>query len=49
MIPLALFTSDRRKMGPFVNSRFTTAVAWLITAAILFFNAELLWLIFRGV
>jgi manganese transport protein len=49
MIPLALFTSDRRKMGPFVNSRFTTAVAWLITAAILFFNAELLWLVFRGV
>src|SRR5215469_9362052 len=48
MIPLALFTSDRRKMGEFVNSRFTAAVAWLITAAILFFNAELLWLIFRG-
>jgi Mn2+/Fe2+ NRAMP family transporter len=35
-------------MGEFVNSRFTAAVAWLITAAILFFNAELLWLIFRG-
>jgi manganese transport protein len=48
IIPLVLFTSDRDKMGEFVNSRFTTAVAWLITAAILFFNAELLWLIFRG-
>ena len=48
MIPLALFSSDRRKMGEFVNSRFTAAVAWLITAAILFLNAELLWLIVRG-
>jgi Mn2+/Fe2+ NRAMP family transporter len=35
-------------MGGFVNSRFTTVVAWVVTAAILFFNAELLWLIFRG-
>lgn len=24
------------------------AVAWIVTAAILFFNFELLWLIFRG-
>ena len=48
IIPLVLFTSDRDKMGEFVNSRFTTAVAWLITATILFFNAELLWLIYRG-
>jgi hypothetical protein len=23
-------------------------VAWVVTAAILFFNGELLWLIFRG-
>src|ERR1700752_3881856 len=48
IIPLVLFTSDRDKMGESVNSRFTTAVAWLITATILFFNAELLWLIYRG-
>ena len=48
MIPLVQFTSERSKMGPFVNSRLTTIVAWIVTAAILFFNAELLWLIFRG-
>jgi len=35
-------------MGGFVNSRFTSVIAWVVTAAILFFNAELLWLIFRG-
>jgi manganese transport protein len=48
VIPLVQFTSERRKMGAFVNSRFTTVVAWIVTAAILFFNFELLWLIFRG-
>ena len=35
-------------MGEFVNSRFTMAVAWVVAAAILFFNAELVWLIFRS-
>jgi len=48
MIPLVQFTSERAKMGPFVNSRLTKAIAWVVTAAILFFNLELLWLIFRG-
>ncbi|HUL32277.1 MAG TPA: Nramp family divalent metal transporter [Candidatus Eisenbacteria bacterium] len=48
VIPLVQFTSDRAKMGEFVNSRATTFLAWCAAAAILFFNAELLWLIFRG-
>jgi manganese transport protein len=48
VVPLVRFTSERAKMGKFVNSGFTTAVAWVVTAAILFFNGELLWLIFRG-
>jgi manganese transport protein len=48
VIPLVQFTSERAKMGAFVNSRFTTVVAWLVAGAILFFNGELLWLIFRG-
>jgi manganese transport protein len=48
VIPLVQFTSERAKMGEFVNSRVTTAVAWVVSAAILFFNGELLWLIFRG-
>jgi manganese transport protein len=48
VIPLVQFTSERGKMGEFVNSRTTIVIAWVVAAAILFFNAELLWLIFRA-
>jgi manganese transport protein len=48
VIPLVQFTAKRSLMGPFVNSRLTNVVAWIVSAAILFFNGELLWLIFRG-
>jgi len=48
VIPLIQFTSDRSKMGEFANSRFTTSIAWVVAAAILFFNAELVWLILRS-
>jgi manganese transport protein len=47
VIPLVQFTSERAKMGDFVNSRVTTVIAWFVAAAILFFNGELLWLILR--
>jgi manganese transport protein len=48
VIPLVQFTSDRRRMGEFANSRLTVIVAWLVAAAILILNFELLWLIFRS-
>ncbi len=48
IIPLIQFTGDRNKMGEFTNSRFTSVIAWVVAVAILCFNAELLWLIFRG-
>jgi len=48
VIPLIQFTGDRSKMGEFANSRLTTVVAWIVAASILFFNAELVWLIFRS-
>jgi manganese transport protein len=48
VIPLVQFTSSRTKMGTFVNSRLTTAVAWTIAVAILFLNAELIYLTFRA-
>jgi manganese transport protein len=48
IIPLIQFTSDRAKMGEFTNSRATSVTAWIVAAAVLFFNAELLWLIFRS-
>ena len=48
VIPLVQFTSERAKMGEFANSRATVIIAWVVAATILFFNAELLWLIFRA-
>jgi manganese transport protein len=48
IIPLVQFTGDRAKMGEFVNSRLTSVIAWVVAAGVLFFNAELLWLIHRG-
>jgi manganese transport protein len=48
IIPLIQFTGDRAKMGGLVNSRVTQVIAWSVCAIILFFNAELLWFIFRG-
>lgn len=48
VIPLIQFTNDRKKMGEFANSRITAAFAWLVAIAILFFNGELVWLIFRS-
>jgi manganese transport protein len=47
VIPLIQFTSDRRKMGEFANSRLTTIFAWVVAAAIIFFNGELVYLILR--
>jgi Mn2+/Fe2+ NRAMP family transporter len=35
-------------MGEFTNSWLTKVIAWIVAAAILFFNAELIWLIFRA-
>ena len=48
VIPLIQFTGNHSKMGEFTNSRLTNVIAWLVAAAILFFNAELLYLIFHG-
>src|SRR5215469_424081 len=48
VIPLIQFTADRSKMGEFANSHLVSIIAWVVAAAILFFNAELLWLIFRS-
>ena len=48
VIPLIQFTSNRSRMGEFVNSRLTSVIAWIVAAVILFFNAELLWLTLRA-
>ena len=48
VIPLVQFTSDKKKMGEFANSRLATSIAWTIAVAILFFNAELIYLTLRA-
>ena len=48
VFPLVRFTSDRAKMGEFVNPAWLKALAWVVAWAIAGFNAWLLVQIFRG-
>jgi len=43
VVPLVLFTSDKSKMGDFVNSAWLTVVSWIVTAVIIVLNVYLLW------
>lgn len=49
VIPLVLFTSDKTKMGQFVNSKKLTIVSWLVSAVILVLNLYLLFQVFGWV
>src|SRR5256714_2541653 len=48
VFPLVRFTSDRAKMGEFVNAGWLKALAYLVACAIAGFNGWLLVQIFRG-
>ena len=48
VIPLVLFTSDRSKMGEFVNPGWVKGLAWIVTAIIAGLNAYLLIQTFAG-
>jgi manganese transport protein len=48
VFPLVLFTSDRLKMGEFVNGPIMKGLAWLVAIAIAALNAWLLMQTFRG-
>jgi manganese transport protein len=48
VFPLVKFTSDRTKMGDFVNPRWLKILSWLVAWIILGLNAYLLILTFRG-
>ena len=41
VVPLVTFTSDKTKMGKFVNPPWLTALAWGVTAIIIGLNAYL--------
>jgi manganese transport protein len=48
IIPLVMFTADRRLMGALVNRRITTAAAGLVAALIVAMNLYLLYRTFTG-
>ncbi|WP_313468864.1 Nramp family divalent metal transporter, partial [Carnobacterium sp.] len=41
LVPLVLFTSDKHKMGSFVNSKWVKVIAWIATVVIIFLNVYL--------
>lgn len=43
VVPLVLFTSDRRKMGEFANAFWVKALAWVTALVIIVLNLKLLW------
>jgi manganese transport protein len=48
VFPLVLFTSDKLKMGEFVNGPFVKSLAWLVAAIIALLNGWLLVQTFRN-
>ena len=48
VFPLVMFTSDRRKMGAFVNAPWVKVLAYLVAGVIATLNAWLLFQTFRG-
>jgi manganese transport protein len=42
VVPLVMFTADRRKMGELVAPRWLTAIAVLVASAIILLNAKLI-------
>ena len=48
VFPLVIFTSDRVKMGEFVNPRWLKVLAWLVASVIATLNVWLLIETFRG-
>jgi len=43
VVPLVLFTSDKKKMGEFVNKPWIKWLAWFVTGIIIVLNVYLLW------
>lgn len=48
VVPLVLFTSDKLKMGRFVNPSWLKAIAWIVTIVIISLNVYLLGQTFYG-
>ncbi|CAN1212337.1 Nramp family divalent metal transporter [Tumidithrix helvetica PCC 7403] len=48
VVPLVMFTSDRRLMGEFVNPQWLKCLSWLVAIAIAVLNLWLLWQTLSG-
>jgi manganese transport protein len=48
VFPLVMFTSDKRKMGPFVNPLWLKVLAYVVASVIATLNLWLLWQTIRG-
>jgi manganese transport protein len=48
VIPLVWFTSDKQKMGKFVNPVFIQFISWTVTAIIVILNLYLLFQTVKG-
>jgi manganese transport protein len=48
VVPLVLFTADKKKMGALVSPRALTALSSLVAAIIIALNAKLLWDLLAG-
>ena len=43
VVPLVMFTNDRKMMGDFVNRPWLRSLAWLVTGVIIVLNVKLLY------
>ena len=48
IVPLVMFTADRRKMGDLIAPRWVTALAVLTALIIISLNVKLLWDLAKG-
>lgn len=48
VIPLVMFTCDKKKMGNFVNSLWLAVLSWASAAIILVLNVYLVWVTIQG-
>jgi manganese transport protein len=48
VIPLVIFTSDRKRMGEFTSPRWIQVLAWITAAIILVLNVRLLYDVATG-
>ncbi|MDI9869894.1 Nramp family divalent metal transporter [Flectobacillus roseus] len=43
VVPLVMFTSSKKKMGEFANSKLVEIISWVVSIIIIVFNMYLLW------